>query len=53
MNMLNDILTAAVLVTVTVAVHAAGFSLLLSSLMKSRVALATRIYQARLQAKPN
>ena len=42
--MLSAILIAAVLVAVTVAVHAAGFALMLRSLMKSRAALPTQAW---------
>ena len=42
--MLSAMLIAAVLVAVTVAVHAAGFALLLGSLMKSRAVLPTQAW---------
>ena len=42
--MLITILIAGVLVAVTVAVHAAGFALMLRSLMKSRAALPTQAW---------
>ena len=42
--MLSAILIAAVLVAVTVAVHAAGFALMLRSLMKSRAGLPTQAW---------
>ena len=42
--MLSALLICAVLVAVTVAVHAAGFALMLRSLMKSRAALPTQAW---------
>jgi hypothetical protein len=42
--MLSAILISAVLVAVTVAVHAAGFALMLRSLMKSRTMLPTQAW---------